>query len=394
MADETSLNKIPGAKLLMAKHIGYFSHSKVPSNEANTVHVLKMASALAGLEKHPILYCLGTGEEVDLDRLRRSFALGPVSFRIWAVKEFCWRWSRHLTGFRFAAAARLQGIRFAISRCEYAAFFGVLLGIRVIFETHGIPRASSPKRRLIPRLMRSKRLVSVVAISGELKRDFCKTFEVGEDRVHVLPDGADAAGRASGAQLDGDFNFHVGYTGSLYPGKGLEVVVPMAEMCSDVAFHVVGGRPSEVAELLKRCQDLDNVFVLGHRSHAELDRFLTSFDIVLLPNQRRVLDTSGKDISAWTSPLKMFEYMAHAKAILCSDLQVLREVMIHGENCLLCDPDNVDDWVSGLRRLQDDEPLRKRLGQRAFADFSANYSWRRRAEKILRLFDSDIRETA
>jgi len=83
------------------------------------------------------------------------------------------------------------------------------------------------------------------------------------------------------------------------------------------------------------------------------------------------------------SPLKIFEYMAAGKAMLCSDLPVLREVLIHEQTALLCDPENPEGWVRALKRLRDDVDLRKRLGKTARREFMAKYTWKTRAESIL-----------
>ena len=48
----------------------------------------------------------------------------------------------------------------------------------------------------------------------------------------------------------------------------------------------------------------------------------------------------GTNLADWISPLKMFEYMAQGKAIVASDLPMLREVLRNGENALLCDSDD------------------------------------------------------
>jgi glycosyltransferase involved in cell wall biosynthesis len=105
--------------------------------------------------------------------------------------------------------------------------------------------------------------------------------------------------------------------------------------------------------------------------------------VVLAPFQRRITIAGEGDIANWTSPLKVFEYMAAGKAILCSDLPVLREVMRDGDNCLLLPPDDVDAWSAALERLRDDGDLRARLGKNARLDFLEHYTWKARASRVL-----------
>jgi glycosyltransferase involved in cell wall biosynthesis len=89
------------------------------------------------------------------------------------------------------------------------------------------------------------------------------------------------------------------------------------------------------------------------------------------------------DIGKWTSPLKLFEYMAAKKPILASNIDVLREVLVHEKNSILCDPDDHDAWRTGLRRLLNDRKLAERLTNTAFADLSEKYTWSKRADTLL-----------
>ena len=83
------------------------------------------------------------------------------------------------------------------------------------------------------------------------------------------------------------------------------------------------------------------------------------------------------------SPLKLFEYMAHGLPIVSSDLPVLKEVLEDGRNALLCDPDDIESWISAITQLQHDKLLRRQLSLQARDDFEQNYTWEIRAAKAL-----------
>ena len=86
------------------------------------------------------------------------------------------------------------------------------------------------------------------------------------------------------------------------------------------------------------------------------------------------------DTARWMSPLKMFEYMAMGRAIVSSDLPVLREVL--GEDCAILAPPDVESaWIAALRRLEDAD-LRDRLAGAARAR-APDYSWSRRVRTML-----------
>ena len=103
----------------------------------------------------------------------------------------------------------------------------------------------------------------------------------------------------------------------------------------------------------------------------------------MLPNQKVVLahgaKRSGINISSYTSPLKLFEYMSHHKAIISSDLPVLREVL-NQKNSLLVEHDNSKGWIDGIEILKN--PLkRNKISIQAFKDFN-NYTWKNRAKRF------------
>ena len=52
------------------------------------------------------------------------------------------------------------------------------------------------------------------------------------------------------------------------------------------------------------------------------------------------------DISKYTSPLKIFDYMKLGKLIICSNLNVLKEVLINNKNCILVKNfQNEKEWL-------------------------------------------------
>jgi glycosyltransferase involved in cell wall biosynthesis len=97
--------------------------------------------------------------------------------------------------------------------------------------------------------------------------------------------------------------------------------------------------------------------------------------VLVLPNPASAISTR------FTSPLKLFEYMAAGRPIVASDLPSIREVLRHEENALLVEPGNPSALAAGVRRLLDDRALADRLSSAALADVQ-DYSWNRRAERL------------
>src|SRR5690606_34528442 len=126
-------------------------------------------------------------------------------------------------------------------------------------------------------------------------------------------------------------------------GKGMEIIAKLVPRCTFAHFHIVGGRDEDL-EKWNHLTRYENITFYGYVNHSDIKNYISEFDIVLLPNQRNVSSNAGRDIGQWTSPLKLFEYMAMGKPIICSDLEVLKEVAKHNINAYLCDPDDINCW--------------------------------------------------
>ena len=107
-------------------------------------------------------------------------------------------------------------------------------------------------------------------------------------------------------------------------------------------------------------------------------------DVLLMPYQKSVsIGKPGHDTARWMSPMKMFEYMSSSVPIISSDLPVLREVLICGENALLVPPDDVDCWVQAMDKLLSNRELSASIGRNAHRAYKLNYTWLKRAESII-----------
>ena len=113
---------------------------------------------------------------------------------------------------------------------------------------------------------------------------------------------------------------------------------------------------------------------------------MQAVDILLMPYQKKVsIGQKNHDTSGWMSPLKMFEYMSSNTAIISSNHDVLKEVL-NTNNAILCDYNNKDDWIKAIEKLENDKNFAKKISENAYKDFIENYTWNKRAKKIIKFF--------
>lgn len=278
------------------------------------------------------------------------------------------------------------------TRSVSIAWISTLFGVPTVLELH---QPMSALRDVMPerlrRIVNRGSFLLVVVISERLRFEYETTFPELRDRILVAPDGADPVNGVPSNAVLLSGSFRVGYLGHLYPGKGMELIERLAPLRPEMTFHIVGGRPAELSQWRERTRDVQNIVYHGHVPHADTRRYLASMDVVLAPYQRVVRGSGGGELNLadWMSPLKIFEYMAEGKAIVSSDLPVLREVLVDGSNALLRGPEDVAGWAEGLSTLAADARLRSRIGAQGKRDLLERYTWNQRARAILTAVSGD-----
>ena len=154
---------------------------------------------------------------------------------------------------------------------------------------------------------------------------------------------------------------------------------------NDVEIHIIGGLEKDIY-FWKNKITSKKVYFYGFVEHKEVSNYINALDVCLLPNQKIVLPygadsfMDSKNISTFTSPLKLFEYMSHKKAIIASDLPVIREVL-NERNSILVECDNIQLWINSINKLKNLEN-RKSISNQALSDFYG-YTWKKRAMNII-----------
>ncbi len=354
--------------------IAYISGAYVPGREANSMHVMGMCNAMARLG-HEVTLHVRPGEKAQGDDF--DFYGVPPSFRI--AKHA--RPQVRIVG----ALVNAWHVGRALSRdarpdLVYAReLYGLLLvarsGAPFVYESHWRPK-HRVQRELEAFLFRQSNFRLAVFISDALRDIYRREFPwLPEERMLVAHDAADPRALAEHSEEDGD-RLQVGYVGGFLPGYGIDVIVELARRRADMDFHIVGGKEAALREWRPRTAHLDNLTFHGFVEPAKLSGFYRRFHVVLAPYQR------GTAHIEWISPMKLFEYMAEGKAIICSDFPVIREIMRDDENSLIVRADAIAQWERALDRLSD-ATLRTRLAKRARLDFDGKHTWLHRAKHVL-----------
>jgi glycosyltransferase involved in cell wall biosynthesis len=367
--------------------IVYISSSTFPSKAANSIHVMKMCQAFSR-NGHEVTLVAKQGGQADWQQIKQEygveadFACQRIPLKNMRGRGYIYAWQ---------AVNKALSLQPDIIYCRNlaSAWLATMRGYKVIFESHApVSDSGLVANSLFRRLLKSANLMKVVVITKALANYYRMQYGVADNLLLVAADGADEIAEDTiPMPLNGRAGcMQIGYVGHLYAGKGMEVILPLARLCSNADFHIVGGTDKDRDYWREQATDIPNITFHGHVPHHQTAAYIKAFDVALLPNQAKVntYGKGGNDIGQWTSPLKAFEYMAAGKPIIASDLTVLKEVLKNDETAVLTEYDNPSDWSAALHRLINEPDFRVQLGQNAQQQFLAEYTWQKRAEKLVR----------
>jgi glycosyltransferase involved in cell wall biosynthesis len=262
-------------------------------------------------------------------------------------------------------------------------YISCMLGIPTIYESHSKIWNHKIENLLFKIMLHNDSFVKLVVISESLKILYKKKFNIRNEQIIVAHDGADPNPDSNIINPWPGHNgyLQVGYTGSVYRGRGIRLLVQLAERMPNVDFHFIGANKQEVGSITG-IYIPDNLICHGRVPHSTIYRYLNGCDVLLAPYQNEVqIFGGGGNTSDIMSPLKIFEYMASGKTIIASDLSVLHEIL-DTKCAIFAKPDCVEEWIKAIEKSKDIQ-LRNSLGKAAFIRFTNNHSWKQRAEMIM-----------
>lgn len=361
----------------------YIANSRIPTEKAHGIQIMKTCEALSCVGEEVTLLVPWRFNKIKEDpfayyNVRRNFkikkifsldlvSLGKIGFIV-----------QNLT-FALAASVRtlFSGVSTVYSRDELSIFVLSFFRKKLFWEAHD-GRLNFVTKRVL------KKSSGIVCITGGLK-DFFVRNGASADKISVAPDGVDldefkiSLDKAQCRQklnLSSDKKIIL-YTGHLYEWKGVGVLAEAAKNSGkDFLFVFVGGTDKDIESFKGRYGDVENIFIAGRKPHEDIPFYLGAADILAIPNSAK------SDISKYyTSPIKLFEYMASGRPIVASDIPSLREILDESSS-VMCQPDNPRSLGESIKKILADKKLADSVAANAFSRVS-EYSWDKRSRKII-----------
>ncbi len=373
----------------MRMKIAVISSSQVPSGTANSIQAMKVAQALAQVG-HEIRVWLPGNRAAAWPTLAEQYGLLTPFEITWLKAQRLLK--RYDFAFRAVNQVQAWGAQAIYTWLPQAALLGLWRGLPILLEAHDRPTGNVGPRlwRSIARQRGAKRILFITqALRRVMEAEF--GVRVSDSEAVIAPDGVDleryaalpTAGQAR-AQLGLAPGLTAMYTGHLYAGRGMDILLRLAQAHAGINFLWVGGNPVDVEAWRQKAAalGLENVHLTGFVPNARIPLYQAAGDVLLMPYERSVAVSGGGNTADICSPMKMFEYLAVGRAILSSDLPVLREVL-NESNSVMVAPEDLAGWTDTLEKLAQDAVWRERLAGQARQD-AAQYGWQERARRSLR----------
>ncbi len=368
----------------------YIAHIRLPTERAHGIQIMKMCSAFAQsgnnvelvipkrfnhLKEDPFVY-YGEGKKFNITKVFSfDFDLGKLG-RI----KFWLQYLSFIISSIFYVFKKKPDIVYV--REIVLAFAMTLFGIKVIFEDHELPKSSLFVYGAFLRKIKRK-----VIVAHNLEAVY-EQLHVKKDSYITIPNGVDIGefvrlerDRSVFKQFGLKENTQVVlYVGHFYTWKGVYTLLDSVNKISENATLVlVGGTVENMDDINKYISEnnIERVVVRGFSPHKKVIQFIKSADVLVLPNTAK-----EKRSAMYTTPIKLFEYMASGVPVVASDLPSFSKYLKDNENSLLFEPDNPKSLAEKVNTLLENHSMGEKLSNKAYSEVH-EFTWQKRVEKIL-----------
>lgn len=354
------------------------------------LNTIKMAQGFARLGHQVTFVCWGpSNRRVSEEELNRTYGLTEsIRWVLLPKNRMMWRsykrklWAMGVMALVVALWTRPQLV---FCREHIVPWLTSRLGLATVGEIHAHPEDSRSRVWRFFQATHYPGFKLLVTISHVLAQHY-EEQGVPADKIIVLPDAVDLTLFRRPEQLSSSpyqkVGPHVTYAGHLYDYKGVPTILAAAALLPDVQFHLVGGLPEDIKRQRARIEEMGlyNVTLHGLKPQVEVPPYLWHADLLLLP------PSQYHPSAAWTSPLKLGEYLASGTPVVATSIPALRDWLTDDE-VKFVEPDDAEAMAKGIMDVLKDPDCAITLSQNGIKK-AQTLSYEHRAKRILESLSS------
>ena len=363
--------------------IAYIFNSSLPSYNPGSLQVIKTCEGIIKNGHKVTLITPNTGLQLSV---KKFYDLKKIP-KIIRLKFFN-KFPLGLNYYLFSILAVLSILKHKydvfITRNIFTLIVLVLFKKKVIIEIH---HDFSIESRIVNFLiynfnfLNNKNVIKIIAITKPVKNFLLKNFEIAKSKIEIVPSASNI--RVNFQNLKKKKRFNIGYFGSLEKGKGADFVGALSKLDNYNNYFIYGGTFEKMEKFEKKFKN-KNLKLSSYIPYEKIKKIISKMDILLLPTNTKIIKASGGvgNLAKFTSPLKLFDYLASGKLIICSNLNVLNEIINNGKNCIVIKNLKKLNWLKEIQSVNKNLYRINKIKKNAH-ETSKKYTYFNRARMIL-----------
>jgi len=363
--------------------ICYITNSTIPAKSANSIATIKICEAFTELNNEVMLVTRNTNCKIE-----DIYKLYDVKskFKIKSLKNFK-KFPLKFKFYLYSLMSIISSLNFKpdlyFTRNLFTCFLLVLLRKKVIIELHNGLNAETRIVKILIKLtnyLDSKYILKIITITNGVKYDYENKKCIDTNKTFILP---------SGSSIKNKFNFQIkkkifkiGYFGSLYKSRGIDLIFELSKIDKNNNYYLYGDLNQVPKSKLNNLSK--NLNIKNYVPYSEIPSVLEDMDILLMPYISSItVNGDVSDITKYTSPLKLFDYLCAGKIIICSDFDVLKEIIKNKQNAIFVkNYKNPYSWKNEILKLKH-QPSKQFIISKNNYLLGKKYSLKSRAKLIL-----------
>ncbi len=363
--------------------IAYLFNSSTPSSNPSSIQVVNTCSALAQLSHSVKLIVPNTGQNVSLSKFY-GINKSPKLIKLKYFNKFPLGIYYYLFSFFSITYAILDKTELYITRNIFNLILLNILKKRVIIEIHHDFHNEGRFVKFLCKyinIFNKNNIVKIVAITNAVKKYLVKNFNIDPKKIEVISSASSLKFKFSNLKKKKFYN--IGYFGSLDRSKGTNFIIKLAKKDKVNKYYIYGGSKHDVLRLKKK--EIPNNLKINHSVHyGGLKPIISRMDILLIPSSTKRIRSLGSvgNIVKFTSPLKLFDYLASGKLIISSNVSVFKEILTNEKNCLVVNNFKINNWLKKINKTKFERSKINIIKRNAF-ELSKKYTYIKRAKKMI-----------
>ncbi len=363
--------------------IGYIFNSSIPSSNPGSLQVIKTCEGLIKHNNNVELITPNTGQNIPIKKFYNLKKIPKIN-KIKFFKKFPLGLNYYLFSIFSVAYAKRLKFDLIITRNFFTLFLLTLFKQKSIIEIHhDLSIESRIVRFLFYKfdILNNKNIIKIVAITNNVKKFLINDFKINPNKIEIIPSATDLHFDYNNLKIKKNFN--IGYFGSLESGKGADFVCKLSKLDFNNNYYIFGGSAEKVNILKKNYQNF-NLTINSYKPYSQLEKIISKMDVLLIPSDKKLIKATGGvgNLTKFTSPLKLFDYLASGKLIISTNLNVMREIIKNNLNCIMINNLSLLKWYKQINSISKNINHINVIKKNAY-NLSKKYTYYKRAESIL-----------